>query len=203
MMHDPFQTLSALGAYPGQNPFQSPYAQHNPVAFNPYAAAYPPSVGGIPPQLLAQILAARAAVPQFQPQSPWSSGLNNPLLAAAVLQNPLIAGGLENQLQLMNPIFAQSQFGPQQPYPFNPYIGQGVPQFGQMGSPYGQIGSPYGQTGSPFGQIGSPYGQLGPMLAPQSWVGQPGYGSHAGQLHPFVAQLAGRGFQAGVFPGSL
>src|SRR5579872_2162399 len=219
MTYDPFQIQSALSAYP----FQSPYMQLNPVAaFNPLTAPYLPTAGISPHHLhLAQILAARAAVPQLSAASPWSNGLNNlnnPLLAAAVLQNPLIAASLENPL--LNPILAQTQFGGQ-PYGLNPYIGQTVPQYGQMGSPYGQIqqpfgqipqqfgqtqpqlgqmGSPYGQTpqqfghngspygqiqpqygqmGSPFGQIPPQFGQLGQMLAPQSWVGQPGlYGNH-------------------------
>jgi hypothetical protein len=116
----------------------------------------------------------------------------------ALLQNPLIAASLENPL--VNQLIAQTQFGAQQHNPFNPYIGQQVPQFGQIGSPYGQMGSPYGQIGSPYGQIGSPYGQMG--LAPQSWVGQPGlYGNNPlGQVHPLVQQLVGRGLQAGMFP---
>jgi hypothetical protein len=194
MTYDPFQIHSLLGAYPGlSTPFQSPYMQPNPVAaFNPQTAGYPPMAGISPHHLqLAQILAARAAVPQLLAASPWTTGLNNPLL-----QNPLIASTLENPL--MNPVFAQAQFGAQ-PYPFNPYIGQSVPQFGQMGSPYGQIAPQCGPNASPFGQIGS-------MPAPQSWVGQPGlYGSHAlGQLHPLVSQLAGRGFPgAGMFPTGL
>ena len=111
-----------------------------------------------------------------------------------------------------NPIIGQTPFGVQ-PYPFNPYIGQTVPQLGQIGSPYGQItpqfgqiGLPYGQITPQFGQIGLPYGQIGSVLAPQSWVGQPGlYGSHPlSQVHPLVSQLIGRGFGgAGVFPPSL
>src|SRR6266850_2173158 len=228
MTYDPYQTHSALGAYPGlatpfQSPhlFQSPYMPLNPVAaFNPLAAAYPPIAGILPQLHLAQILAARAAVPQLT-ASPWTSGLNHPLLAAAVLQNPHIAATLENPL--LNPILAQTQFGAQ-PYPFNPYLGQTAPQLGspygqippqlgQIGSPYGQItpqfgqlGSPYGQIPPQFSQIGSPYGQIGSMLAPQSWVGQPGlYGSHPlSQVHPLVSQLIGRGFPgAGTFPPTL
>jgi hypothetical protein len=221
MTHDPFQTNPALGAYSGlATPFQSLYSSLNPVAaFNPLASAYPPIAGIIQQLQLAQMLAARAAVPQLPAASPWSGGLNNPLLAS-LLQNPLIAATLEN------PLLAQTQFGAQ-PHPFNPYLGQNVPQFNQMGSPYGQqmgspypqMGSPYQQNGSPYGQIGSPfpqfgspyphlgspYGQIGPMLAPQSWVGQPGfYGSSPlGQVHPLVSQLIGRGLQAGMFPTGL
>jgi len=197
--------------------------QLNPVAaFNPLTAAYPPMAGISPQHLqLAQILASRAAVPQLSAAPPWTTGLNNPLLASAVLQNPLIAATLDSQL--LNPILAQTQFGAQ-PYPFNPYMGQSVPQFGQNGSPYGQIPPQFGQSSSPYGQIppqfgqnSSPYGQIPPqfgqnsspygqMLAPQSWVGQLGlYGSHApGQVHPLVSQLAGRGIPgAGMFPTSL
>jgi hypothetical protein len=173
MTYDPFQIHSALGAYPGlSTPFQSPYMQLNPVAaFNPQTAGYPPMAGISPHHLqLAQILAARAAVPQLLAASPWTTGLNNPLL-----QNPLIAATLENPL--VNPMFAQTQFGAQ-PYPFNPYtylfnpyIGQSVPQFGHNSSPYGQIppqfgpnGSPYSQIPPQFGQIGSPYGQIAPQF---------------------------------------
>jgi len=198
MTYDPFQTHSALGAFPGTTtPFQSPYSFQSPytplnpaTAFNPLAAAYPPIAGISPQQLqLAQILAARAAVPQLLAASSWTTGLNNPWLASAVLQNPLIAAALENPL--LSPLFAQTQFG-LQPHQLNPYMGQTIPQFGQIGSPYGQPGSPYGQ--------------IGPMLAPQSWVGQPGlYGSHVpGQVHPLISQLVGRGFHgAGMFPTSL
>jgi len=162
MTYDPFQAHSLMGAYPGlTNPLQSAYASLNPLAsFNPLAA-----IGaGVPQQLqLAQILAARAALSPFAGASPWSGGLNNPLLAAAGIENPLL-----------NPMLAQSQFG-----------APGYPV----------------QNGALFGQIGSGYGQIGPMLAPQSWIGQPGpYGAHAvGQIHPLMSQLAGRGYGAGIF----
>ncbi len=211
-MYDPYQTHSALGAYAGlATPFQSPYMSLNPaVAFNPLGAGYSPIAGILPQLHLAQILAGRTAVPQLLAASPWTTVLNNPLLASAVLQNPLLAATLENPL--VNPIIGQTPFGVQ-PYPFNPYIGQTVPQLGQIGSPYGQItpqfgqiGLPYGQITPQFGQIGLPYGQIGSVLAPQSWVGQPGlYGSHPlSQVHPLVSQLIGRGFGgAGVFPPSL
>lgn len=195
-MYDPFQTHSVLGAYPGLiSPFQSPYTSLNPMAaFNPLAAAYPPTLGIIPQQLqqllqlqqlqqqqqLAQILAARAAVPQLLSGAPWTTGLNQPLFAGSLLQNQLIGAGLENQL---NPIFASTPFGGQ-PHPFSQYIGQTVPQ--------------------PFATGGSPYGQINPMLAPQSWVGQPGLQPNHG-IHPaLVSQLLGRGLHgAGIFPGTL
>ena len=229
MTYDPYQTHSALGAYAGlATPFQSPYTSLSPAAaFSPLGAGYSP-IAGIHPQLhLAQILAARTALPQSLAASPWTTGLNNPLLASAVLNNPLLASAvLQNPLlaatlenPLMNPLFGQTPFGVQ-PNPFNPYVSQTVPQlgqiapqFGQTGSPYGQIPPQFGQLGSPYGQIppqvgqiGSPYGQIGSMLAPQSWVGQPGlYGSHPlGQVHPLISQLIGRGFPgAGIFPTSL
>ena len=191
MTYDPYQIHSALGAYPGlATPLSSPYLSLNPVtAFNPLATASPLMGGGIIPQLhLAQILAARAAVPQLLATSPWTNGLTNPLLAAAVLQNPLLAATLENPL--LNPILTQTPFGVQS-YPFSAFTGQPIPQFGQIAPQ--------------FGQIGSPYGQIGSMLAPQSWVGQAGlYGSHPlSQVHPLVSQLIGRGFPgAGIFPSS-
>ena len=187
-MYDPYQTHSALGAYAGlatpfQSPYQSPYLSLNPAAaFNPLAAGYSPIAGILPQLHLAQILGARTAVPQLLAASPWITGLNNPLLASAMLQNPLLAATLENPLA--NPIFGQTPFGVQ-PYPFNPYIGQTIPQLGQIAPQFGQIGS---------------------VLAPQSWVGQPGlYGSHPlGQVHPLVSHLIGRGFPgAGMFPTSF
>jgi hypothetical protein len=206
-MHDPFQIHPALGAYSGlATSFQSPYSSLNPVAaFNPLAAAYQPMAGIIPQLQLAQILATRAAIPQLSAASPWSNGLNNPLLA--LLQNPLIAASLENPL--VNQLIAQTQFGAQQHNPFNPYIGQQVPQFGQQVPQFGQQVPQFGQQVPQFGQqvppywqIGSPYGQISPMLAPQSWVGQQGlYGnSPLGQVHPLVSQLLSRGLQAGMFP---
>ena len=193
MTYDPYQIHSALGAYSGlATPLSSPYLPLNPVtAFNPLATAYP-LMGGIIPQLhLAQILAARAAVPQLLATSPWTNGLTNPLLAAAVLQNPLLAATLENPL--LNPILTQTPFGVQS-YPFSPFAGQPVPQIAP------------GQIVPQFVQIGSPYAQILSMLAPQSWVGQAGlYGSHPlSQVHPLVSQLIGRGFPgAGIFPPSL
>jgi len=128
MTYDPFQIHSAFGAYPGlTTPFQSPYMQLNPAAaFNPLTTGYLPMTGISPQHLqLAQILAARVAVPPLLGALPWTTGLNNPLLTSAVLQNPLIAATLENPL--LNPILAQTQFGVPS-YPFNPHMGQTAPQ---------------------------------------------------------------------------
>jgi len=209
-MYDPSQTYSAMGGYPGvTNPFALPFlatsAMNPAAAFNPLAVAYPgiATAGGLHPQQLqlAQILAARAAIPQLLAASPWTAGLHNPL---TVLQNPLLAAGLANPLvhpllnPLVNPILAHQQLGAQI-NPFNPHIGLGIPQLGPQ---FGQIGSPFGQVGPQFGQI---VPQIGGVLAPQSWVGQPGlYGSQTlGQVHPLVAQLTGRGFHdAGIYPWS-
>jgi hypothetical protein len=100
--------------------------------------------------------------------------LQNPLLAASVLNNPLIAAALHSQAA-------------------SPY---GVPQAGfQSPSLYPQIG----QMGSPFGQMGSPFGQIGFPLAPQSWIGQGGFLGGAqglGPLHSLQSQLMPRPFQA-------
>jgi hypothetical protein len=148
----------------------------NPLTPNPLAAAYLPAASIVPHPLLAQILAARAAVPQLSAALPWTTGLNNPLVASAMLQNPVLAASLENPL--LNPLFTQTPFGVQS-HPLQPYIGQTIPQFGQIGS----------------------------MLAPQSWVGQPGlFGSQhpLGQIHPLVSQVMGRGFPgAGIYPTSV
>jgi hypothetical protein len=203
-MHDPFQTYSAFGAYPGViSPFQSPYtALQNPavnpmVGLNPMAAFNP--IAGIHPQQLqqvqlAQILAQRAALAQLLGASPFQTGPQNPL---AGLQNPLAGAGFENPLlnplSQFNPVLGQTPF-PQQIYgliphttPFGPQVGQpGVP-YGQPGVPYGQPGVPYGQPGVPYGQPGVPYLQAGQGLAPQSWIGQP-------VINPLIAQqLAARG----------
>lgn len=198
-MYDPFfQTHSILGAYPGlTSPFQTPYTSLNPLtALSPLTAAYSPTV--IPPPLqqlqqlqqlqlqqqqqqqLAQILAARATIPQLLAASPWIAGVSQPLIASSVLQNPLIGAGLESPF--VNPLLLQTALGVQ-PYPFSPYIGQTIPQ------PFATVASPYGHS------------QINPMLAPQSWVGQPGLQANHG-IHPaLVSQVLGRGFH-GV-PGML
>lgn len=195
-MYDPYQTHSALGVNGGLGfpLFQSPYSQINPLlSLNPLALANPSIAGMIPQLHLAQIL-ARTAVPQ------WLGA--NPLLASAVLQNPLIAATLENAL--LNPLLTQTQFGGHphlfggQSYPFGPQLGHIGSQFGQSYPQIGQIGSLYGQTIPQLGQLGSPFGQLGSMLPPQSWIGQQGwYG--LGQAHPLTSQFSGRGFQGGGF----
>src|SRR5437867_1716941 len=104
MMYDPYHTHSALRAYAGlANPIQSPFLSLNPAApFNSLGLGYSPIAGILPQLHLAQILAARTAVPQLLAASPWTTVLNNPLLASAVLQNPLLAATLENPL--VNPI---------------------------------------------------------------------------------------------------
>src|SRR3989442_12045985 len=163
MTYDPYQIHSAMGAFPGvTTPFQSPYTALNPLAvFNPLAPYPPIAGGGINPQQLqqqlqlAQILAARAGLPQWLAASPWTS-LVNPLLAA-MLQNPLAATGLENPFvnPLVHPLAAHSQVGTQ-PYPFYPQIGQIPPQFGQ-------IPTQYGQTPPQFGQIPPQVRQIQPQ----------------------------------------
>jgi len=190
-MHDPFQTHSMWGGYPGVT------AGLNPMMLNPLTAGSPygqpfgapgiPGYGGIHPQQLQQqhlhqqlqqlqlaaLLTSQAGIPQLFGQSPFTSGWQNPLLSQ---QNPLLSQSLQNPL--LNPILAQ-------------YYQSQYPQAG-----YGNV-SPFGQTGSPFGQTGYP-------LAPQSWIGQQGLGgSPFGQGHPLLSQLVGRGFQGhGISPWS-
>lgn len=174
MTYDPYQIYSTLGAYPGlATPFLSPYAFQspnmsvNPLALNPLAAAYLSSAGIIPHPQLAQILATRTAVPQFSAAIPWTTGLNNPFLASAVLQNPLLAASLENPLA--NPLFTQTPYGVQ-PHPFHPYIGQTVPQFGSMLAPQSWVG----QTGLYGSQ--QPLGQIHPLVSQVMGRGFPGAG---------------------------
>lgn len=196
MMHDPFQTHSQWGAYPGIQ------TGLNPMALNPLTAGFSPfgqqlgmqgipGYGGIHPQQLQQqqlqqqlqqlqlatLLAAQGGIPQLLGQSPFVTGLQNPLTAIGY-QNPLLSQGLQNPLT--NPILAQ-------------YYQSQYPQVG-----YGNV--------SPWGQIGSHLGQTGYPLAPQTWIGQQGLGggSPFGQGNPLLSQLAGRGFQGhGVSPWSV
>jgi hypothetical protein len=122
--------------------------------------------GFVHPHHLHQAAAALAA----------QGALQNPILAA-LLTNPLVAAGL------------QQQFGQQAQSPY--------PQFGQIGgSPFAQGGSPFGQGGSPFGQ-NNPMAGIGYPLAPQSWVGQGGQfgGQGYGQNNPLLALLTARPFQ--------
>lgn len=187
MTYDPFQIHSALGAYPGfTNPLQYGYPSLNPLTgLNPLTAAYSqiPGAGINPQQLqLAQILAARAAVPQLA-GSPWASALTNPLLSAATLQNPFLGNVLEN------PILAHSQLGMQPG--LHPYLSAISPYSGQFGSPFGGLApqSWIGQQGL-FGQQG--FGQQG--FGHQGLYGAPG-------VHPLLSQLSGRGIHgAGMFP---
>ena len=206
MMHDPFQTYSMLGAYPG---FTSALGV-NPAALNPLAGGISPfgqqqgiqGYGGVNPQqlqqqqlqqqlqqlqqqqlqqhLLQQQLQLAAILAQAtNPQLAGVTGWNNPLATIGLQQNPLISQVLQNPL--LNPILAQ-HYQQQQQYP----------QIGLGG-------------GSPFGQIGSPFGQTGYPLAPQSWIGQQGLGvgSPFGQGHPLLSQLGGRGVQGhGMSPWS-
>ena len=130
MTHDPFQTYMHYGV---PSPLGLQYPSPQPSTINPVVAALNAILGLSP---MAQV----AGIPQAG-QSPYGMNpiqsfinpqqlqlasllaLQNPLLAASVLNNPLIAAGLHSQAP-------------------GPY---GVPQFGlqsQMGSPFGQTGFP-------------------------------------------------------------
>ena len=194
-MHDPFQSYSMLGAYPGITA--------------PTSLPYSPLQGFGPPQIHpAAILAAQAANPL---------GISHPLLQnplqAAVLANPLIAAALQNPFLtagIQNPLLGFGQHNPFQTAGYgnpilasgfgNPILGSiqhllnqamhnpwasGLPGYQQQ-SPY----SPYGHIGAQFGQSGL-YGQAGYPLAPQTWVGQLGqaYGQMPGQ-RPFQSPWA-------------
>jgi hypothetical protein len=81
----------------------------------------------------------------------------------------------------------------------NPLISNGVQNQSLnpiLGAP--QLGW---QQHSPFQQNASPFGQQNLFpLAPQSWVGQQGFG----QVHPLLQQLNTRQFQQtpGMYPGT-
>jgi hypothetical protein len=110
-----------------------------------------------------------AGIPQVGPSpygmNPIQSFINPQQLQQAsllVLQNPLLAASL-----LSNPFVAAGLHSPV-------HGPNGVPQFG--------LQSP----------MGSPYGQIGFPLAPQSWIGQGGFGP----LQSLQSQLIPRPFQA-------
>jgi hypothetical protein len=199
-MHDPFQTYATLGSYGIPTPIGLPYGGLQGAGINPALG------GGIAQMGLAQQpygLGQGFINPQQLQLAALASqgGLQHPLLAAALLSNPLIAASL-HQGALGQ--YGQPQFGLQQHSPYQ-QIGQMGSPFGQIGSPFGQMGSPFGQMGSPFGQMGSPFAQLGGSpfgqpgypLAPQSWIGKGGLFGGAqgfGQINPWLSQL-GRPFQ--------
>jgi hypothetical protein len=201
MMHDPFQNYATLGAYSGiPSPLGggiSPFGQPQGLQGIGY--------GGVNPHQLqlAALLAAQQGTPQSGGlnagwQNPLASiGLQNPVVMQA-LQNPLVLQALQNPFvlqALQNPLVHQ---GLQNPL-LNPIVAQYYQsQYPQMGTGGQQ---PFGQSGSPFGQTGSPFGQL----APQSWIGQQGFGggSPFGYSHPLLSQWGGRGIQGhGMSPWS-
>jgi hypothetical protein len=188
MMHDPFQTYTTLGSHYGvPSPFGLQYPPLQNPAINP-AAALSAILGlspmaqtaGIPPQMGPSPYGMNPIQSFLSPQQQQLQqlqlasllGLQNPLLAASVLNNPHISAGLHSQVP-------------------GPY---GVPQFGlQSPSLYPQLG----QTASPFGQIGFP---LAPQSW-IGQGGLPGGGQGFGPLHALQSQLIPRPFQAqGVSP---
>ena len=121
MTHDPFQTYTNYGA---PSPLGLQYPSLQPPAINPVAALH--AILGLSP------MAQLAGIPQLglspiqsfiNPQQLQLLALQNPLLAASVL-NPLLTAGLHAQ--------AAGPYGAPSPYP----------QLGQVGSPFGQIGFP-------------------------------------------------------------
>ena len=166
MMHDPFQTYTHYGV---PSPLGLQYPSPQTSAINPMAAlnailgqspmSQAPGIpqGGPSPYGINPI---QSFINPQQLQQFLLLALQNPLLAASVLSNPLIAAGLHSPVH-------------------GPY---GVPQLGfQPPSLYPQLG----QMGSPFGQNGFP-------PAPQSWIGQGGFGP----LHALQSQSIPRPFQA-------
>ena len=167
MMHDPFQTYSMLGAYPGTTAALG----LNPAALNPLAGGISPfgqqsgiGLGGLIPQQLQQQQLQQQQLQQHLLQQHLLQHLQQQQLqlAAILAQNPLL-----------NPILAQH------------YQQQQYPQIGYGGvSPFSQVGSPFGQTGYPLapqswiGQqgVGSPFGQGHPLLSQLGGRGIQGHG---------------------------
>jgi hypothetical protein len=209
-MHDPFQTFSTVGTYPGMTtPSNFPYTALqalNPAAFHPLSAilglsALNPGAGitqmgqpiGMPYNIAAHqlqtaaILAAQAGNPQLFGLSPWQTGLHNPL-QAALLANPLIAAALQNPFinhGIQNPLFGGAQQNPLQAALL------GNPLAAGMGNPYSSgyqnpMLNPVYAALNPWagGLLGhqqySPYSQMG-QIGPQT--GQ--FGSQFGQTSPY------------------
>ena len=173
MTHDPFQTYMHYGV---PSPLGLQYPSQQPSGINPVVAALNAILGLSP-------MTQGAGIPQAGPSpygmNPIQSFINpqqlqqasllalqNPLLAASVLSNPLIAAGLHAQAP--SP-YGVPQFGLQSPSVY--------PQLGQMGSPFGQVGFPL----APQSWIGQ-----GGLLG-----GVQGFGP----LHPLQSQLIPRPFQ--------
>src|SRR5436190_7319901 len=138
MMHDPFQTYATLGSYYGTPQGQSYLGQGliNPQQQLQQQLQQQQLQQQLQQLQLASALAASQAFnPQLQGLSPLTSVFQNPVLAqnplllAALVNNPLISAGL-------NPaaIGLAQHYGQQSHSPY--------PQIGQIGSPFGQIGSP-------------------------------------------------------------
>jgi len=188
MFHDPFQTHSMLGAHPGIaaalgfNPLAMNPLAVNPLAVNPFAVsqlAVNPLAGGISPYGQPQL---QAGIPgyggligqQLQLASMLAQQVPQAFGLSPLLHNPLASIGL------YNPVLSQSWV--------NPLVNPIVAQQYQHQLPYPQIG---------LGAI-SPLGQTGYSLAPQTWIGPQGI---AGQGHPLLSHLGGRGVQAqGISP---
>ena len=216
MTHDPFQTLSMLGAYSGAaTPFGTPYAgaqipSINPAAIHPLAATL-----GISSPF------AGAGVSQFgqwgYPGAQPYGGINpQQLQQQQQLAQALLAQTLNPQLQGQSPANWQNpqqgiQHNPllQNPVLQNPYVAAAVMQNplvqAVLQNPQLAQHLALQQIQSQFAQTGSPYGQIGGGLAPQSWVGQGASyagGQPFGQVHPLIAQqLAARALHAtGISP---
>jgi hypothetical protein len=172
MTHDPFQTYTHYGV---PSPFGLQYPLQQTSAINPVVAALSAILGLSP---TAQVSGIPQAGPSPYGMNPIQNfvnpqqlqlasllGLQNPLLAASVLSNPLIAAGLHSQVP--GP-YGVPQFGLQSPSLY--------PQPTQMGSPYGQIGFPLapqswiGQGGLPGGVQG--FGPLQSQLIPRPFQAQ-------------------------------
>lgn len=108
MTYDPYQTYSALGAYPGApNLFQTPYTAIQPSAFNP-AAAWNPLIANQGMSPAGPINGISQQGPQgYNPQSQFSPYMMSHLAG----QNPLLQAGLQNPM-LQNPLLQNAMSNP-------------------------------------------------------------------------------------------
>ena len=168
MTHDPFQNYATLGSYYGmpapiglQYPSLQTSAINPATAINPLLGLSPMAQGGFP-QVGPSPYGPNPGHPslanqqQLQLASLLASqvGFQNPVLAASLLSNPLIAASLHAQALGS---YGVPQFGLQQPSLY--------PQIGPMGSPFGQIGyplAPQSWIGQGFGPVHALQSQLIP-----------------------------------------
>jgi hypothetical protein len=194
MTYDPFLNNSQIGQYYGmpapislqyatpQTSAMNPAAAQNPFAANQGISSISPNIAPNGFQQVGQV--GYPGTPQVNPQQQQQQLQ----LAAAI---PQLFGASPWAIALQNQLLTAALH--------NPQVSNGVPN--QLMNPIFGAQQFGWQQHSPFQQNVSPFGPQNVFpLAPQSWVGQPGFG----QVHPLLSQLNARQFQQtpGMYPGT-